>query len=283
MIHLAHQNVPFKQVTAMTRIACSLLLLTAITLLSGCMGNKAAVPLTKKQSTIGDLNERALNSAGKGYDHDALKLLQEAFRLAATVDDLDGQIITLLNQSRLARHNAQPQLAEKSADQALSLAKGTVHFADAAQEKSLQELSAHRLDEAGHWAETAHTAEQGKLLGRRLNLLARIALLKGDRAEATHQAELALAANRGDELVMERANSLRVLGIIKTQEGQHAEAEQLLQEALRLDKQQAASAKIAADLEALAELAGLKGEQSRQQDYLQRAKAVRHNSRLSKK
>jgi hypothetical protein len=270
------------QVTAMTRIACSLLLLATITLLSGCMGNKA-VPLTKKQGTISDLNERALNSAEKGYDHDAQKLLQEAFRLASALDDRDGQIITLLNQSRLARHSTQPQLAEKRADQALSLAKGTAHFADAAQEKSLQELSAHRLDEAERWAETARAAEQGKLLARRHNLLARIALLKGEKAEATRQAELALAANRGGELIMERANSLRILGMIKTREGQHAAAEELLQEALRIDKQQAASAKIAADLEALAELAGLKGEQNRQQDYLQRAKAVRHSSRSSKK
>jgi len=264
----------------MTRTTYSLLLIATIMLLSGCMGNKT-VPLTKIQSTINDLNERALSSAEKGHDTDAQKLLHEAFRLASALDDLDGQIITLLNQSRLARHSTQPQLAKKLADQALSLANGTAHYADAAQEKSLQELSTHRLDEAGHWAETALAAEQGKLLGRRLNLMARIALAKGNRGEANQYAEQALAANRGDELVVEQANSLRILGMIKTREGQLATAEELLQEALTLDKQQAASAKIAADLEALAELAIVKGEQNRQQEYQRRAKAVRHNSRPS--
>ncbi|MDK9716904.1 MAG: hypothetical protein OEL57_03230 [Trichlorobacter sp.] len=245
-------------------------------LLNGCAGNKAT-QLREHERRITDLNERALDSAAKGYDTDARKLLQEALQRSLAQDDRNGVSLTLLNQSRLARHSGNLQLASQLVEQALVSATGTIQYADAAQEKALQELAGNRLAEAGRWAEIARTSEQSSLLGRRLNLLARIALLKKENSEATLLAEQALAANKHDGMELERANSLRMLGTIRMQAGQLDEAEELLQEALSLDKQQAASAKIAADLEALSELAGLKGDKSLQQGYLQRARTVREN------
>lgn len=258
------------------------LCVTVCSLLGGCAANKAT-QLSEHERRITDLNERALDSAAKGYDTDAQKLLQEALQRSLAQDDRSGATVTLLNQSRLARHGGNLQLAAQLVEQALVSATGTIQYADVAQEKALQELAGNRLAEAGRWAEIARTSEKGNLLGRRLNLLARIALLKKENSAATLLAEQALAANKGDGMELERANSLRMLGLIRAQERQFDKAEELLQEALSLDKQQAASAKIAADLEALSELAGLKGDKNLQQGYLQRAKTVRENNRVVSK
>lgn len=264
----------------MTSTLLKFVLFVAVcSLSSGCVGNKAT-QLSEHERRITDLNERALDSAAKGFDTDAQKLLQEALQRSLAQDDRSGVTVTLLNQSRLARHGGNLQLAAQLVEQTLVSATGTTQYADVAQEKALQELAGNRLAEAGRWAEIARTSEKGDLLGRRLNLLARITLLKKENSAATLLAEQALAANKGDGMELERANSLRMLGLIKAQEKQFDKAEELLQEALSLDKQQAASAKIAADLEALAELAGLKGDKNLQQGYLQRAKTVRENSRV---
>jgi len=260
----------------------TLILLATTTLTTGCLGGKSSL-IAEQQRLISDLNERGLTFAEQGRNADAQKLLQEALRLAASLDDRHGQIMTLLNQARLARHNNRPEVAEQHVDQALQLAVGTRDYADAAQEKSLQELLTGRLEQATRWADAALAAEQGNLRGRRLNLLARIVLLKGDTAGATRLAELALSANSGDGLELERANSLRMLGLLKTQAGQLDKAEEMLQEALKLDKQQAVPSRIAADLDALATLAGRKQEPARKQEYLNRAKLVRENSQPIKR
>jgi tetratricopeptide (TPR) repeat protein len=264
-------------------VPTALMVLAAAIMLTGCLSNRSG-QMSAEQQKINDLNERALSNAEHGYDNDARKLLQEALQLASSRDDRTGQIITWLNLSRLSRHSNNPQLAAQYLEQALLLAKGTQSYADAAQEKALQELAANRLDQAADWAEAARAAEQGNLSGRRLNLLARIALLQGNKAEAARLAELAVTANSGDGMELERANSLRMLGGIKAQTGQFDKAEKMLQEALKLDKQhQAASSRIAADLDALAELAGCRQDPARKQEYLNRAKIVRENSQPTKK
>lgn len=268
------------QVTAMTRMAKTIILV-AIPFVAAC-STPHATPLQDLQSRIRDLNMRALATAEDGYKVNAQKLLQEALQLASSIDDKDGQIVTLLNQSRLARHAANPQQAESLLKQVLPLAAGTSHYADVAQEKAIQELEADHLDEALYWAQRAREAEQGNLIGRRLNLLARIALKRNRKDEAARFAEQALEANKDSGLELEQANSLRMLGIIKTQSGQVDKAEELLQQALLLDKEQAASSKIAADLEALAELAASQKDPALQQEYLQRARVVRGNSKCRK-
>ena len=254
-----------------------ILSLMTILMLTAC-STVQKTPMAEQQIRINDLNERALASAEKGYDADAQKLLQAALQLASSLDNKSGQILTLLNQSRLSRHNGKQQQAVQSLQQALTLSMGTSYYADVAQEKALQELATNHDDDATHWAEIARDSEQGNLIGRRLNLLARIALKKNDLIKATDLAEKALAANKDIGQELEQANSLRMLGVINTRTGQPEKAEELLQQALILDKLQAAPLKIAADLEALAELEALKNEPARQQNYLQRAKTVRKNS-----
>lgn len=244
-------------------------------LLAGCAGSRP-VPLVEQQRRISDLNERALASSERGATADAHVLLQQALKLAESLDDHEGQVTTMLNKSRLLRHAGSRAEASAVTDRALHTARQTPLYSDAAQEKALIELAAGRMDEAERWARIAHKTEQGSQIGRRLNLLARLALLRDDPTEATVLAEQALAANRIAGQELERANSLRILGTVKTLEGAHEKAEELLLAALELDRQQAAPAKIAADLEALADLARTRNQEPLHQDYLQRARAVRN-------
>ncbi len=252
-----------------------LILLIFVTLL-GCATDKN-LPLAAQQQKILDLNERALASAEKKNHTDASKLLEDALRIASSLDDQESQIITLLNMSRIARHEKKMSEASKFISKAFQIKTDSPLYADMAQEKALQELNSGNIDKAVLWAETALSNEQGKLIGRRLNLMARIYLIKGDLTTALDYAELALKSNTIPLLKEERGNSLRILGTVKTRGLQFEDAEKLLQEALTLDRQMAISTKIAADLDALADLAGMQNNNIKKEEYLKRAESVRKN------
>lgn len=255
-------------------LLCSLLLV-------GCFGGATARTVTQQRLT--DLQQRAQISADKGFYHDARQLLQEALRLAGSLDDQQGQASVLIHQARLARQHNDPTLARQAVTQALKLSAGGALQADAAQEMALQELMAGRTDQALSWAETARREERGDLLARRLNLLARIALIQGRTADAAKLAEQALGKSDGQPMAAERANALRILGTVRGQQQQYLEGERLLGQALELDKQLELPARIAADLEALGTLAGLQGDQARQNDYLKRAQTVLDSMNAFKK
>ncbi len=251
-----------------------LFMVASIALFPGCTGSRK-LPQAVQQDRVVDLNERALDSFEKGMDLDAAKLLQDALRLASSIDDRGGRTITLLNQSRIARHKGEKTEAARLVELALLNSSGTALYADVAQEKSIQQIESGQLDEAFKWAKISNDSESGELSGRRLNLLARILFLKGDFNEAVRMAEMALSANKSKDIYLEQANSLRILGLIKGREGQFDKGLEMLREALKIDRQQAASLKIAADLEALAEVSGLKNDLAAQKDYLNRALTVK--------
>lgn len=260
----------------MIKITRVMLLALVVSGMFGCSGTKTVL-LQEQQRRIMDLNERALQQALSGYQREADTLLQEALRLATSLDDRETEVLTLLNQSRLARHVGNQQAAFSAVEQALLLAKGSEQYADAAQERALLELSTGKLDAAATWAEAARATETGDNLGRRLNLLTRIALLQGKQQEAAQLAEKALDANRKEGQELEQANALRMLGGIRAREGAFEKAAELLGKALQLDKQEAEPRKIADDLDALAELAGLQQDITRQTAYRQRATRVRQS------
>lgn len=253
--------------------ALSLVVLASL-LLPGCFGGGAAKP-SLSQQRLADLQERAQLSADNGLRDDAGRLLQEALQLASSLDNRQGQTSVLLQQARLARQHGDRATAEQAVNRALALSSGSTGYADAAQEKSLQELAAGKTDAAVQWAETALREEPGELLARRLNLLARLALLQGKLDAAAARAEQALNHASSEQLATERANALRMLGSMKGRQGQYAEGERLLGQALALDKGLELPTRIAADLDALAELSRLQGDVSRQQAYQQRAETVR--------
>ncbi len=260
----------------MTKLTRGMLVTLVMFGMFGCSGTKTVL-LQEQQRRIVDLNERALQQALSGHQGEADTLLQQALRLADSLDDRETEVLTLLNQSRLARHAGKQQAAFSAVEQALARAKGSEQYADAAQERALLELSTGKLDTAASWAEAARTAESGDNLGRRLNLLARITLLQGKQQEAAQLAEKALDANRKAGQELEQANTLRLLGSIRARERAFEKAAELLEKALQLDKQEAEPRKIAEDLDALAELAGLQQDTSRQAAYRERATRVRES------
>lgn len=256
----------------MTRAILLLLVLSCT--LCGCLGG--AVRLTPGQQKLAVLQQRAQLQVDRGRHAEATRLLQEALRLADSLDDHQGQTSVLLQQSRLARQTGDLEAADQAIAKALPLATGGPYHADAAQERALLELARDNITAASQWAETALREERGELIGNRLNLLARLALLQGDLVRAAQLAEEALKKTTDDSSAAERANALRMLGTVHGRQGRHEQAQQTLHQALTLDKQLELPARIATDLEALAELAALRNDTTAQQRYLQRAATVKN-------
>lgn len=250
-----------------------LLLLLLCSALFGCLGNAAR--LSPGQHKLVSLQQRAQQQLDRGRQDEAARLLQEALRLAESLDDQQGQATVLLQQARLARQSGNLETAERTIAKALPLATGSPYYADAAQERALLELARNDIAAATHWAETAQREEHGPLIGSRLNLLARLALLQGNLDRAARLAEEALQTTVDDGLAAERANALRILGTVHGRLGRYDQAQQMLQQALALNKQLELPARIAADLVALAELAGQRGDTEAQQQFQQRAATVK--------
>lgn len=261
----------------MTNITSPLLaMLTLTTLLSGCFSGGAPA-LSPTVRRIQEMNERALHSVEKQRFDDARTVLDEALRLATSLDDGQQQTLTLINLARLERRLGRLQQAEPLLERARRAA-ATGYAADLAQETALLMIARNHLPEAERWAEIALQEERGDLTGRRLNLLARIALLNGDEPKALRLAEQALGVCSAPAMAEERANALRIIGQLKVREKRFDEAERLLNEALTLDRRQERPLKIAADLEALAQLMDLKGQAEQGREYRQRARMARESS-----
>lgn len=254
--------------------AARLTLLVLASSLSGCFGGSGST-LSETGRRIQDMNERALGSMEKQRFDDARAVLDEALRIAASLDDADHQALSLLNLARLERRLGRLDQAEALLVRALKPGSQTGYRADLAQEAALLKLAQNRLDDAKSWAETALKEEQGEMKGRRLNLLARIALLQGKGQEAFELSKEAFFLTGGPQMAGERANALRTMAQVRLNEKLPDEAERLLNEALDLDRSLERPAMIAADLEALARVMQLKGDSAKEQEYHRRAHLVR--------
>ncbi len=254
-----------------------LAMIALTTLLVGCFSGGAPA-LSPTGRRIQEMNERALQSVERQRFDDARTVLDEALRLATSLDDGPQQTLTLLNLARLERRLGRLPQAELLLDRARRTAAVTGYAADLAQETALLKIAQNNLPEAERWATIALKEEQGSMSGRRLNLLARIALLNGNNQEALRLAEQALGNANSFGMAEERANSLRIIGQVRSHEKRFDEAERLLNEALTLDRQQERPLKIAADLEALAQLMEMKGHAEQSREFRQRARMVRESS-----
>lgn len=261
----------------MTRKFNGILLFIALAIsISGCFGG-SGTERSEMQRRIADLNEMGLVSQDKGDTRNAERLFSEALVISESVDETGGKVLSLLNVARLARKNGENQRAAVFADRALKIAPEGALFSDVAHEKALQDLGAENLDKSAEWAAKALQAEQGGLEGRRLNLMARIAIRQGRYQDALGFAEKALSYTSGDEMAEERANSLRMNGLLHGKAGRFARSEEMLGEALSIDKRIGLPAKVAADLEALSEVSGMKGDKTRESDYAERARLARES------
>lgn len=272
-------SAPEGPVTAMIkRIATGLTLLALTTGLTGCFGGSAP-RLSESERRIQEMNERSLSSMEKQRFDDARTLLDEALRIASSLDDAERRALTLLNLARLERRLGHLPQAELLLDQAMKQGRSTSHSADLAQEMALLKLAMNKPDDALAWAEKAFKLEQGEMKGRRLNLLARIAMIQGRDQDALRLTQEALSHTKSPQMLEERANAMRVTAQIIARENRLEEAEKLLKEALEIDRSLERPAKIAADLQALAEVMRLRENTAGEKEYRQRAERVRENMR----
>lgn len=228
--------------------------IACLPLLAGCFGGKAQTARPEAQLRAETALIRAIRADQKGDGSEAEKQLGQSLAISTSVEDNPARVTALINLARLHRQQHDLTKAENCIDRALAIAVIDSRLtAEAAYEKSLVELAMGRLETALEWADKAIAAERGNGLGSRLNLAGRIQLLRGRWSDADALARKALGENRSAGQAEEEANSLRILGIVARHGKDYAAGAQFLLEALLIDKRIGKSAKIAADLEELAE------------------------------
>jgi len=253
-------------------------LLTLLTL-AGCFGGGSKVLRSEAQSRADTFLKRAIRAGQKGEVAEAERLLREALAVSSSIEDIPAKSVELINLARLSRLNSDLAAAMASIDAALALLTPQADFySEAAHEKALVCLAGGDPATALSWAERSVAAEPGTSQGRRLNLVGRILVAQGEWLKAGQTVKRALEENRGDANLEERANSLRILGIVARNGKDLSGAEQLLKEALGIDKQIGASAKIASDLEELAATARAGGDLNKTARYLKRAYDVHYSA-----
>lgn len=248
-------------------------------LLTACFGSTAHTVRSEAQLRAEALLTRAIRAEKKGDAPEALRLLSESLAVSASIEDTPSKTVALINIARLHRLHHEYGQAATAIDAALLLPIGRGDISsEAAREKGLLLLATHDAAAALPWAvKSAETAPE-TLRGRCLNLLGRIKLATGAMAAAQPDLEKALAENRKNGDGEEEANSLRMLGISARIRRDTEASERLLSEALDLDKRIGASAKIAADLEELAQTARAAGRLTDAAAFLERAGEVHLNA-----
>jgi len=251
--------------------------IAACSLIAGCFGGTAHKERPEAQTRAEALSLRAIRTEQKGDIQEAEKLLAESLRLSQSIEDNPATARARINQSRLFRLRQDTAQARTAIDGALALLTPEADsYGEAAQEKALVELATDS-SLAFTWAQKSVIVENRSLLGRRLNLLGRIQMVRGDMPAAGVTLEKALDENRRSEHSEEEANSLRMLGVIARSRQRLTDAERLLTEALMIDKRIGASLKIGADLEELALTARSAGNLEKAAAYLERACEVHLN------
>ncbi len=242
-------------------------------ILAGCLGGHQPVR-PEAQTRSEKLLDRGIMASNQGNQAAAEGMFNDALSIAASIEDRQLTLRTLINQARLYRLAKQFGRAVMAIDTALAAGSETgIEQAELFHEKALLELALERTESAEKWARMAIAAESGDQLGQRLNLLARTMLADRKLSGLQELLNRALSANRGQNRE-EEANSLRMLGILARQMMAFDQAGQHLSEALESDKQLAISTKIAADLEELA-INSIQAEKPAQAvAYLQRAYTV---------
>ena len=242
---------------------------------AGCFGGTAPPARPEAQLRAETALSRGIRAEQKGDSLEAERFLTQSLTISSSIEDNPARSMELINLARLYRLRPDLLKAEKYIDQAIATTEIDPRFsAEATYEKALIELAKGSPATALEWAQKAIAAELGNALGIRLNLAARIQLVRGAWNDAETLAGKALIENRAAGQAEEEANSLRILGVIARNEKNHDRGAQLLQEALQIDKRIGKNSKIAADLTELAETARSAGKLRESATYLERAYEV---------
>lgn len=223
-------------------------------------------------------NQRAESAYRRGDLEVALDASRRALDLYRSLEDSDGVARELANLSSI--HAARGETDQAVSVLAPILADGGTpfqsrHRAEAAYRIAVIETSRKQAG-AGEWLARAerHCQPECDVLGRILNLRARL-LLGGKQvveAQALARRALSLHEKRGDR--QELANSLRLLGDIALANTRPAEAREYFHRALVIDKDEAVPFKIFSDLIGIGRSFSAEGRRADALAHFRRARAV---------
>jgi len=253
-----------------------LLFVTPVVLaMIACAGNPPV--LTEQQETAIQFNQRGESAFRRGDYAQALQEYQGALSIHRSVENVAGVATELLNLSVVHRRLGNKVAAQTTLDHILmdsSPAFSANQKAEAAYRKAGFYLDDGNESEARSWLNKALEYCHGcGAEGRIYNLMARMALA-GQLQEAMNHARRALALNRNAGDKNEGANSLRLIADAAFKLEDFKTAQQSYDDALLLDKDTGAAAKIALDLMGLGRSIARQGRRAEAIEYFQRAYSV---------
>lgn len=247
----------------------------AVLALTACAGNPPA--LTEQQETAIQFNQRGEAAFRRGDYAQALHEYQGALSIHRSVENLAGTATELLNLSVVYRRLGDKVAAQAALDQILTESNPTFSAdqqAEAAYRKAGYYLDDGNESEARSWLNKALEYCHGcGAEGRLYNLMARMALA-GQPQDALNHARRALALNRSAGDKNEEANSQRLIADAAFKLSDFNTAQQSYDDALRLDKDTGAAAKIALDLMGLGRSLAQQGKRADAADFFRRAYSV---------
>jgi tetratricopeptide (TPR) repeat protein len=252
-----------------------LFVMPTVLAMTACAGNPPV--LTEQQETAIQFNQRGEAAFRRGDYAQALQEYQGALSIHRSVENIAGTATELLNLSVVYRRLGDKAAAQAALDQILterSPAFSADQKAEAAYRKAGYYLDDGNEAEARSWLNKALEYCHGcGAEGRFYNLMARMALT-GRPQDAMNHARRALALNRNAGDKNEEANSLRLIADAAFKLEDFKTAQQSYDDALRLDKESAAAAKIALDLMGFGRSIAREGRRAEAVEYFQRAYSV---------
>lgn len=252
-----------------------LFFLPVVLAMTACAGNPPV--LTEQQETAIQFNQRGETAFRRGDYAQALQEYQGALSIHRSVENMAGTATELLNLSVVYRRLGDKEAAQAALDQILmerSPAFSADQKAEAAYRKAGYYLDDGNEAEALSWLNKALGYCHGcGAEGRLYNLMARMALT-GQPQDAINHARRSLVLNRSAGDKNEEANSLRLIADASFKLEDFRTAQQFYDDALRLDKDTGAAAKIALDLMGLGRSLARQGRRAEAVEYFQRAYSV---------
>lgn len=250
-------------------------LAAVLALVASCGSNPPA--LTEQQQDAIQFNQSGEAAFRRANYAQALQEYQGALSIHRSVENMAGIATELLNLSVVYRRLGNKAAAQAALDQILTErnpAFSADQKAEAAYRKAGYYLDDGNEAEAQSWLNKALEYCHGcGAEGRLYNLLARM-VLAGQPQDAMNHARRALTLNRNAGDKNEEANSLRLIADAAFKLEDFKTAQQSYDDALRLDKDTGAAAKIALDLMGLGRSLARQGRRDEAVDFFQRAYSV---------
>jgi ATP/maltotriose-dependent transcriptional regulator MalT len=232
-----------------------------------------------RRDLVVDLNHRAGRAVARGELARAIALYREALRLSAALEDFRATAANALSLAALLQATGDYARAREALELILTAPENFEprFVAEAAGRNAALALQERRFDAAAEWLDRAERAcpQPGcSIQVALLNMRSQLLFERGEPEHAAALLERALVASRAAGDREEEANSLRLMGRIRSHGGDHAGGAALVQRALETDKQLARPGKIAFDLLVLADIELKQGRREAAHQYAYRSLVV---------